>query len=329
MKLLHQDKLLRSPTLATLVWDGNDLIDVTSGVRLREDGSLSEGTSSSAYPFDRSIGLRNRDTFWSVAFSNRQTKAILLKNGRVHRELNRSFYFAHVYDYPIALALGLSEEVIVIHCPENFDTLEVQDAETGLTLAKRKTDKMEFHSRLTVSPSSKYLLDSGWFWHPVGGAWLCDLAGLLARPDSDMPGCSFLSGAEIGSAAFLDDHHVVVTSTDEVINDEPAPSGLGPRQLGLWSISTSSWRSHVNLDSPSGTLMPWRDWVISFYECPKAIEIGTGRIVHMWEGIFSGKQEGSIDLGNPPPPLIALDPQHGRFAVQVPGGVFVVSLDAQ
>ena len=315
--------------LATLVWDGSDLVDVTSGMRLRDDGSLSERTSTSAYPFDRAIGLRNRGTFWSVAFSNRQTKAILLKNGRVHREVNRSFYLAHVYDYPIALALGLSEEVIVIHCPENFDTLEVQDAETGRMLAKRKTRQMEFHSRLAVSPSSKYLLDAGWFWHPVGGAWLCDLADLLARSDSDETGCSFLSGAEIDSAAFLDDDHVVITSTDEVINDEPAPSGIGTRQLGLWSISTSSWRSRVDLNGPSGTLMPWRDWVISFYERPKAIEISTGKIVHTWERIFSGKQVGSIDLGDPPPPLIALDPQHGRFAVQVAGGVAVVSLDAQ
>lgn len=246
--------------------------------------------------------------------------------GACTRELNRSFYFAHVYDYPVALARSDSGKVIVIHCPSDFDTLEIEDAESGLLLAKRKTNQMEFHSRLAVSSNSRHLLDAGWFWHPVEGAWLSDLNGLLAGDVSEETGHSFSFGAQIDSVGFLADDHVVVTSTDEVVNDDIPVGGIGPRQLGLWSIRASSWASRVDLPGPSGAIMAWRDWVISFYEFPKAIEIRTGKTVHRWDQIYSGRQVGSIDLGSPSPPIVALDPEHGRFAVQVPEGIVVISL---
>lgn len=180
MKLVHQDKIVACPPVSTLLWDGDELVDVTSGLRIRSDGSISPGETSTGYPFDRAVALRLQDTFWSIAYANRETKAILMKNGSVHRELNRSFYFAHVYDYPVALAVAPNGNAVVIHCPESFNTLEVEDAETANTLAKRKTSQMEFHSRLTVSPNGKQLLDAGWFWHPLGGAWVCDLAELIS-----------------------------------------------------------------------------------------------------------------------------------------------------
>src|SRR5262249_43463755 len=144
-----------------------------------------------AYPFDRAVGLRSGDASWSVAYTNRQTKALLIKDGKIHRELNRSFYFAHVYDYPIALAQGAAGDVLLIHCPEEFNILEVQDAETGRTLAKRKVRDMEFHSRLAVSPNFGYLIDAGWFWHPVGGAWLCSLPELMKTEAPETLGHSF------------------------------------------------------------------------------------------------------------------------------------------
>lgn len=318
--------MFQCPEAATLVWDGDDLVDVTSGMRIHEDGSISKRTLVGAYPFDRAIGFRDGDTFWSIAYANRHTKAILLKDGRVHRELNRSYYFAHVYDYPIALARGPLGNILLIHCPEDFDTLEIEDAETGTKFARKKIPEMEFHSRLAVSSNSKYLLDAGWFWHPVGGAWLCEIDELLRANNENPQGHSFSFGAEIDSVAFRDESHVLITSTDEVINEKIPPGALGPRQLGLWSISTSSWCSRADLCDPAGTIMPWRDWIVSFYEYPKVIEISTGRIIHSWDKIYSGKQLGSIDLGDPPPPLIAIDPQRGRFAVQIPDGVAVACL---
>jgi hypothetical protein len=324
--LLHSLKTIKCPSVSTLVWDGDDLVDITSGLRVCGDGSISPRATSTAYPFDRAVCLRLGDTFWSVAYVNRQTKAILMKNGNIHRELNRSFYFAHVYDYPITLAMGPLGNAVVIHCPDSFDTLEVEDAEMGATVAKRKTSEMEFHSRLAASGNGKYLLDAGWFWHPLGGVWICDLGALIAEPELPTQGLSFSFGAEIDSAAFLDDSHVVVTSTDDVVNEAIPATAIGPMKLGVWSLSGSAWRTLVDLSEPAGTIMPWRDWIIGFYECPKAIEIATGKVVYRWDEIYSGRQIGSINLGEPPPPPMAFDPLGGRFAVQGPGGITAVNL---
>jgi hypothetical protein len=245
--LSHKEVGVPCPRVDTLLWDRDELVDVTSGLRILKDGSISPRTTSSGYVFDRAAGIRHQGVFWSVAYVNRQTKAILLRDGRVQRELNRSFYFAHAYDYPVALSVGPSGNVIVIHCPDSFDTLEVEDAETGARLTIRKTRDMEFHSRLTVSPNGRYLIDAGWFWHPLGGAWLCDLSASITQLEVAAASISFSFGAEIDSAAFLDDLHVVVSSTDEVVNETAPHGGIGPRKLGVWSITDSSWRSQVDL----------------------------------------------------------------------------------
>jgi hypothetical protein len=55
--------------------------------------------------------------------------------------------------------------------------------------------------------------------------------------------------------------------------------------------------------------------VVSFYGQPKLIELGTGQIVHRWDQVYSGKQVGPIDLGDPPPPTVAIDWHRGRFAI--------------
>jgi hypothetical protein len=73
-------------------------------------------------------------------------------------------------------------------------------------------------------------------------------------------------------------------------------------------------------------VMPWKKWAICFYDHPKAIDLGSGKIVRSWPEINSGRQVNVIEIGNPEPPSIALDPQHGRFAVADSKGVTIVSL---
>jgi len=72
--------------------------------------------------------------------------------------------------------------------------------------------------------------------------------------------------------------------------------------------------------------MPWRHWAISFYKHPKAIELATGKVVHAWDDLDSGRQVGSIDLGNPPPPAMAFNPRCGKFAVSNAKGITIISL---
>src|SRR5260370_40429251 len=111
---------------------------------------------------------------------------------------------------------------------------------------------MEFLARVVASSNGRYLLDAGWFWHPLGGAWVCDLADLLgisSRPGTDI---SFSFGAEIDSAAFLGDDEVIVASMDEVCNEATPRSGIGPLRLGHYSLATGQWQSTVEIREPTG-----------------------------------------------------------------------------
>jgi hypothetical protein len=224
------------PAPATLVWDRDELVDVTTGQRASLDGSASRRTLNTAYSFDRAIGVRDADAFWAIAYKNRGTKAVLMKNGLVHRELNRSYYFAEAYDYPIAIAENPSRHPVVVHCPQEFNLLEIEDAESGENLHRVKSPHMEFHSRLAVSADRRYLLDAGWFWHPWCGACVFDLGLASSEPSAIGEKVAFsTSNYEVDSAAFLGTSHLVVSSASKYSGEELEADDLRPKQLGVWT----------------------------------------------------------------------------------------------
>ena len=323
MKLRHATMTVDCPNISALTWVSGDLLDVPSGRTIRSDGTISPIAFLTPFPFDHALSMRSGKTLWTLAYVNRGTKAVLFKDGHVLRELNRSYYFANAYDYPVALTNLPTGRVVVVHCPKAFNVVECEDAESGEILWSKKTNGMEFHSRLSVSPNGRFLLSAGWFWHPLGGAWLCSLSDDSGKPGEEV---EFSFGAEIDAAAFLDDDHIVASSTSELINEEIPRSGLGPMQVGVWSIAKGQWISTAPISAPTGTIMPWRDWVISFYEHPKAIELKTGKVVHVWDDLYSGRQRGAIELGDPPPPTIALNPDKGMFALRDNNRIQIITL---
>ena len=66
MDLVCEESTLCCDTVSTLVWDRDELVDVTSGQRFPLDGANSQRT-------------------WI---------SLPIKNGEVKREINRSYYFA-------------------------------------------------------------------------------------------------------------------------------------------------------------------------------------------------------------------------------------------
>jgi hypothetical protein len=311
--------------ISTLAWDGDELVDATTHRTIRLDGTVGKTAFFLGFPFDRGLCLRDPGGLWTLAYRNRHTKAVLLRNGKIVRQFNRDYYCADAFDYPATL-LRSGDRALVAHCPDSYDTLVIEDAETGRKLGQIKTEHMEFHSHLSVSPNSQFLLSVGWFWHPVCTAWISELRD---RAGSSMEICDrtgFTFDSEIGGAAFLGDDAVVVASTAGRINDEVSATGLAPLQLAVWSISENRWLSSIALAEPAGMFMGWKKWAICFYGHPKAIDLASGEIVHSWPEIDSGRQVNVIEIGKPEPPPIALDPQHGRFAVADSKGVTIVSL---
>jgi hypothetical protein len=242
-----------------------------------------------------------------------------LKNGSVHRELNRSYYCAEAYDYPIAIGADVAGRVVIIHCPNKFDLLEIENGKTGAVLDSLKSKDIEFHSRLNLSADGHWLIDAGWIWHPWCGAVVFEISqaddGTSRFTKNAAFSMAFSAKNEIDSVAFLGNTRLVVSSVSDYLGEEPEPGSLCPKQLGIWSLTERRWESKVDLSEPAGMLMPWIEWVVSFYDHPKLIELATGRVVYRWDNICSGRQLGPIELGDPPPPPIAIDPLGGRFAV--------------
>ena len=94
-------------------------------------------------------------------------QALLLHDGELIRELNRSHQQAGAYDYPIALGALPDGRQILVHCPDAYNVLQIEDAATGerLTAGPREPRDV-FHSRLAISPDGQHLLSAGWYWQP-------------------------------------------------------------------------------------------------------------------------------------------------------------------
>ncbi len=321
----------------SLVWSGDDLVDwVSGGRRITLDKNVSRLLYNYAYRFDHAIASASQD--YIALYERLGTKGLLLhKDGKVIREINRSFYYANVYEYPIAFLTSPDGRPCLVHCPQSYKQLEIEEVESGARLTQRETPSPDFfHSRLAVSADNQYLLDAGWIWHPVDMIQVYDLRRVFAEPAS-LDGLEgrfshvVRPGVEINNATFLTQESIVFTTNDggydpeEVEEDEQAL--LEPGVLAVYDVREHRHRSYARLEEPAGMLMPvGEDFVIAFYEHPKLIEVATGKVVMRWPDIESGTQNSSIIGRNTTLPPIALDPQHQRFAVASPEAITVIEL---
>lgn len=294
-----------------LAWDGDVLLDFAGSRRLLPDGTIEAGGVNYAYPFDRALV---RDGA-AVLYAALATKGIVLIDGRVEREIDRSFYHADAYEYPVALGAGR-----LVHCPTAYNRLEVEDLQ-GRPLAAGGTADF-FHSRLALSPSGRRVLSAGWWWHPFDTVMVYDVGDL----DAPLANGFELSDAEVEAAAFLDDDRVLIATSPE---DERLDAGgmLMPGELAVWSLEGRTWLERTPLAERTGTVMPVGDeHVVGFHGHPRLIEIATGRVVERWEQIDGGRQTSSILADGAVPPSLALDPERRRFAVASARAVTVVEL---
>ena len=322
----------------TLVWHGDTLIDWANGYgRWTLDGHHERAPWTSFGPFNAVCTSPDGRT---VVISNRcGTKALVFQDGRLLRELNRSYYHAQDYEYPVTLFNAPDGRRLLAHCPDKYLRLEIEDALTGerLTAPCERKPQDFFHSRLTANPSGTRLMSAGWRWHPQDLIKVFDVAGALTDPrllDEDsamMEGMALF--ADQGSAVWMTDDRILIGGNDEDIDPEELAERraqgprLEPNGLAIYDLVERRCLHAVSIGQTVGTLMLVGDrHVISFYEQPKLFEIASGRLVHTWADLASGKQTSSILYGAALPPL-ALDPARARFALADAEKITVVSVN--
>lgn len=259
---------------------------------------------------------------YAVLYQRLGTKGILLKNGNVLREINRSYYYADMYEYPVAFFRAANGKLYLIHCPFAYNQLDFEDVETGTLIshiAERKPTDF-FHSRLEVSPNNKGLLSKGWLWHPVDMVAYFDLEACLVNPllldqQRDPPCLDY----EVSTASFISDELILLGIRDdaEYFEEDAENAGIQKSQIAVWNIHHDSLEYTLVLDYKiANLLITDESHAIDLYQFPKLINIKTGELITQLPGINSGLQNSAIIGGlKTGLPAIAWDRQTKRLAV--------------
>jgi hypothetical protein len=164
------------------------------------------------------------------------TKGLIAARNQEVREVNRSYYCASAYEYPIALGRLADGREVLAHCPEGYNRLTLEVLADGTPLAAA-TDRAEdvFQSRLSFSPDGRHLLSSGWIWHPVGVVQVYELETALDDP-THFDGGGVLPWIAVDSsveaACWLSNGLLLVATDpeDEAFGNEG--TGLHPGEVG-------------------------------------------------------------------------------------------------
>lgn len=315
---------LTAQNLRSLVWDGDTLIDwAGGGARYGLGGDALPSTFSSAFPFDAAVS--STDGSYAVIYQKLGTKGLVLERGKFLREINRSFYHACAYEYPITLARGPDGRDILIHCPDDYNRLEVEDVASGkrLTSSLNRKPSDFFHSRLSVSSDGRYLKSAGWLWHPIDDVSCYDLRLALSDP-GHLDGSGLLGSfcAEESSAAFDATGRLWVAVAGDINDEEDL------NEVRVAVPNATSPPDIFPMSAKLGTIFPIGDQhLLSLYEHPKLVALATGEIVQAWPHIVTGKQKSSILVNRPEVPTSAFALNPTRLAVAAGDKISVLMFD--
>ena len=302
----------------TISWHGDYFINGASSAKIHLDtGKIEEGGIHYAFDFDRATTSPNGR--YTLIYQNLGTKGLLLKDGKFLREVNRSFYHADVYEYPAIFWQRSEEETYLIHCPNEYCRLDIEEVETGNIISDHSDRKPSdfFHSRLEISPNGKMLISRGWCWHPWDAVEVFDLDACFSNPLLlDNAQMASEGEGEIFAASFIDEQHLLLGESDDADNlGKGKPDIIA--QVKVWNISTNTVSDPVPLDFAfGGHVMAIDDtYAWDMYQYPKIFNFRTGRIVDKCEDIFSGHQQSSIIHHIKDLPIIVFNKQTRQMAV--------------
>jgi hypothetical protein len=318
----------------SLVWWKGNLWDWVSGdVQYQLDGSKSGPTVVYPYRFDAAV-MSPSGAFVAL-YERLGTKAIICGPNDLFREINRSYYHAHVYEYPILFFRLADGREALAHCPEEYCDLRIEDPVSGEVWSEPETGKVQsmFHSRLAANHAGNRLMSVGWVWHPFDMICVYDFLiganGLLKFEKCD----EFVNqGTEINSAVFNKQDQLIITSAntaEDFCDDEPGER-LRPGMIGLCDLNKKAFLSLSRIEDEVGTLMPVGSrYALGLYDHPKLIEVATGRVLCRWPELATGEQASSILWHKSLPPPVAFDPAGGRLAVADGKKVTVIRLSPE
>ena len=323
--------------IRSLCWRGDELVDWVGGGRaFALDGQEQGAPTQYADHFD--AATTSRDGRFAVIYERLGARGLLLKDGKVLREVNRSSYRAAAYEYPVALFHEPDGRLLLAHCPRSYCAVELEEVETGrpLTASAEREPCDFFHRRLAASPHGKRLLSAGWAWHPLGIVEFFDVARALTDPRHLDHGSGSVCLAEEDSACWLDDDRIVVGASDEPEDPEEVREAgdearLRSCGLAVYDLASRRCLRTFQLPEQPGTILPiGRRHLLSLYRHPKLIDLSSARVLHVWTELASGLQNSSIiwhlkDDAKPPP--MSFDPAIGRFAIADRNRITVIEFD--
>lgn len=303
----------------SLVWDGDSVVDLIGGFpggsRVQIDGTVGRVGRHLPYRFDGCRHLRLDDgRTWTVVFEANGTKALLLHNDELVREIDRSYYCAHTAHFPIALGLRHGRPLLA-HVSE-YDELHLYDLVQDQLLTRREPPFRGswWWADLDFSPDGRYLLDRGWVWHPIYTAAVYDVDEAIVDPGTlNGPGLMptlWAGENDTAASAFISSDRVAVIASPGTDNrteeNREDPTSIAPGDLGVWHVASGRWLSQIT--PPSTGRIVGFDETLLFPDGPHPMLINPfdGRVIHEWPELpFDESQRR----------LVAVDPANDRLAI--------------
>lgn len=308
---------IKTNYLQTICWVDNTIVDYASaGKKYTLDGQVKE-----LYKYTFRFGdtaITSSDGQYAFIYQKLGTKGLLLKNGDVLREINRSYYCAEVYEYPAAF-VTIDNRTFLVHCPMKYCRLDFEDVETGqiVTDNQDRNPSDYFHSRLEISPNGKYLMSKGWFWHPWNDIRLFDIRKCFDSPEKlDKSEIYPNVGTEICTASFIDENKVLIGSSDEEEMNDELLENLPQKHIAIWDIELNQISKPIKIQSEFGNLFAINEkFAWDLFKFPKIIDLETGEIVDKDESLASGLQKSSIIHHVDKLPKVAFNRQTKQIAI--------------
>ena len=312
-----QRQTLTAYSLQTIDWFDNKIVDwASAGKQIALDGQTNDLLKYHFGFGDASI--TSNDGQYVFIYLKLGTKGLLLKNGEILREINRSYYCADVYEYPAAF-VTINSKTYLVHCPTKYCRLDFEDVETGeiVTNSAERDPQDTFHSRLEVSLDNKHLISKGWFWHPFDIVLLFDIQACLSNPALLDSGNSIPNvSTEICSASFIDNDRILLSSSKEESMNDEVEQPIPPGHLAVWNIKTTKISKAVKVNEDFGNIFAIDDkYCWDLFKYPKIIDFTTGVVFEKAEEINSGQQNSSIIHHHNDLPKISFNRQTKQLAI--------------